>query len=238
MTKAVIWTRSQEDAPADRALFASTTLPIVHLPCLQSDWLEIGPLPKKAATAFAVTSPRAVEGLSRDARLSALVTQLPVHTFGEETARRLAEIGARVQRHGVKTGRAMGDVLARLLPPHTCLWMPGAREPAFNLVGHLASCGFEAYAIPLYATQSVTPERHLAIEKLRPHEDIVVCFASPSAVTGFAPLLAMLPTVILERIRACAIGETTARQALAHFSTVREAAQSDLAGLLATAVAM
>lgn len=238
MTKALIWTRSQDDAAGDRPLLDAVPLPVVHLPCLQSSWLDAPPLPTKACTALAVTSPRAVDALARDPRLAALVSQLPVHTFGTETAQRLIKIGARVQRHDVKTGRAMGELLTRLLPPKTCLWVPGAREPAFDLVGHLKNTGMEAFALPLYATEPVTPEVRLVVEKLRPFQDIVACFASPSAVEGFAPLLVSLPTAILERIRACAIGETTANRARAHFPEVAEAPKPDLDALIATAVAL
>lgn len=235
MTKALIWTRSQDDAPQDRALLQAAPLPVIHLPCLKSEWLEVATLPEKPCTALAVTSPRAVDGLARDTRLRALATQLPVHTFGSETAQRLTKLGARVQRHDLKNGREFGGLLAHLLPPKACLWVPGAREPAFDLVGHLRGTGIEAHAIPLYATTPTTPEPRSTAEQLRRFDELVVCFASPSAMIGFAPLLTQLPAGILERLKACAIGETTAKQARAHFPMVVEAPKPELAALIAAA---
>ena len=141
---------------------------------------------------------------------------------------------------GVKKGE---DLATYLCGAHSgealTFFLPGAKKRAYALDEHLQSCGFKTLSCDTYEVQSgIFNTSGEPIDKkglegsLASLNKPVVCFASPSAVLGFAKGLSSCGLAsIIQSCVAVAIGPTTFRACQSYFSEVHESSEASLASL-------
>ena len=250
---AFVWTRARADWPRDAGLLGDIPN-FVHIPCLAiEDFHE--PLAATAASTLVVTSPRGAMALAKEmARRAAMKAPWPsaIHAFGDETMRQIkaatdtlpANRRPTLILHGAaRTAVALAPLLAATIDQSTPVAIIGPAEPAYDLAGYLSSRGWQATHFACYRTQSqattaagvmLTPAD---IRQLAATLTGVVCFASPTAVAGFATAFEPKMTGLARTLVAAALGPTTAAAASLHFSRVELARENDLANLITTAKA-
>lgn len=228
----IVWTRGLADWAEDRALLAG--IPgIVHVPCVRLVGLEVPSRPTKQFSVYIVASPHTFA-------FYPLPLGATVHTFGARSAAAARSAGAHVVHHeGLRSAAELIPILLKTLNKDVTIGIPGAAEPAVDLVTPLRAGGFQAEALPCYQTEAQAtksdgspflPEEVQAfVARLK---GAVVCFASPSAVDGF------VKTLPGADVTAACIGPTTARAAAAHFPRTATAPENTLASLAASAAQM
>ena len=244
MSKFIIWTRSREDWPKDAPVLAKGGLPLLHLPCICTR-----PLPFEAPCASFVallfTSIRAIQMSLDDPALSALVRAIPlVMTFGARCTAELRKRGltphrAKQAKSSLELTRYFVDKIAPTLAARAQVLAMGPARPAFDAGREISSLGLGYTYLPLYETLPRLELSGKDREHYRRSLEGIVCFASPSAVEGFAQsLMAGGEDQLGTRLVAVAIGETTARKCRAYFREVHLAATQDVAALVERAQAL
>jgi len=242
----LVWTRALAEWTNDQPL-VEAALPVdvrlVRLPCL-----AIRPVPLKATrerydfVVFTSTN-AAQQALADPAFLAQVKSARGTYTHGAATDAALRQHGlAPTLVRDVRTAAELGDWLTAKLPAGASVAVPSAADPAFDLAGRLARAGYGAEKVVCYQTaQSALDEtgKPLSSEaKRRLGRELVgvVCFASPSAVRGFANGLSPRTTRLTRSLVAVAIGPTTAKVAAVEFEKVETAAENSIRALLAKTV--
>lgn len=243
-----MWTRSiddfESDEPMVRALLP-TGWELMHIPCLFTTPLATV-APSGSFEAAIILSPNTIRYAMADVALKGAITGAKaIYTHGATTAASLAEVG--LKAHLVKDVRTSEDLakwLGKTLPKGArCLW-PTAAEPAFDLVKGLNAEGLVATRINCYRTEtgarradgvSLTARE---ITDLTAHLNGVVCFASPSAVNGFAQVFEPLKNRLRSALVAAVMGPTTATAANLNFEHVVVASASTLRDMVRAGLAV
>lgn len=228
----LIWTRAAEDGEADKTLLENAPCPWVHIPCLATraqpwSWPEGG-----SDITLIASRTTADTALGDLALRQQLAKQKKIYTFGEKTANALRQLlRLPVEHVDVKDGLGLAQWVENHIPKSDRVVFCGAQEPAYDIAGHLTEKGFNAVHVPVYCTTvpSAWPEAQ-ADRTLRGHHNYV-CFASPSAVRGFATLFVSVGEM-LPAIQAVAIGDTTARACAKYFRKVAVADKPSLENLV------
>ncbi|MEY4630883.1 MAG: Uroporphyrinogen-III synthase HemD [Pseudomonadota bacterium] len=237
----LVWTRSAADLASDALLLNQHQVDIVHVPCIRVDAIAAGISELKTALADSAvlifTSQNAVKILNKavqgDAGLRAALNKVSkVITHGQQTAASATGLfGERVQCIDAPTSVELVGKLTRSINEDpvqsSTIWLRG-EDFAFDVAGALQKSGHEAQHIILYRTiatptdQSGNPlaekeikEQAKLIGKRAHNARCVVCFASPSSVTGWLALTSEEPDLHPRHLVAAVIGPTTARAAAA-----------------------
>lgn len=252
-TSKLIWTRAIVDWDEDQALLQQAHVApesILRLPCLQ---LTPYPVPalNQLPQALVVTS---VHGLHM-ARQSPVLQPLwslaiPFYTHSRKTMRALASFQHHLnlrQPPSVRTAHELADFMVQDLALGTHVLSLGAQEVAFDLVTYLRDRGLEATHLACYQTMAQLTQTNGQVFSKSDCRVLaaalagILCFASPSAVAGFTS--AMCQNDLLgdggrwrQRLKAVAIGPTTAAACAPYFSSVVMSAKNDLGALLKLAL--
>ncbi|MBI2601707.1 MAG: uroporphyrinogen-III synthase [Deltaproteobacteria bacterium] len=235
LKKTIIWTRSREDWEEDIQFFAG--LPVIHLPCISIELLEISNLPEIGGTCVVVfTSRKAVQYSFRIPQMTVILSnsKTRVYCTGEKTA---AEVSRQMEILGERPfGYALGKLFPRPSPfkdfrcsTQDTILLPGPVERAIPLAEELNKQGLKVFPLDLYRTKSrltlsdgtlPTPEQKaFLMDSLKG----VVCFLSPSAVLGFRIALRPGMNRLGRNLHAVVIGETTKKACEGTFETIHVA---------------
>ncbi len=238
----VIWTRSADDWPHDKAILKSKHLEPLHLPCISMAGMAVK-FPKRKPHMFIVTSASAVEYTARHKALFNLMRSSEgVFTVGEATKNALK--AHRIESEvppGVTNAAQLSNWLSKNIRPGTDIAWPCSREPSFDFTSALARYDIQIDPLPVYATEKIL---HLPHGKLPEEDDInrfigslegVVCFASPSAIDGFTRTLTPSENRLHTSLIACCIGSTTSAFAEGHFDKIVVAPTHSIESLAETA---
>jgi uroporphyrinogen-III synthase len=216
---------------------------LLHLPCVATT--AIAPTWRLAGFDHVVfTSPKGVRHAMSTPRLRALVTALPSHAFGQETARAMTAAGLKPRLHPVKSSEALAGALIATLPKGARVALPGPEAPAFDLEAALNAAGHQAEAIVCYKSSPCLTDGRghpLSAAQLDDYAATLagaVCFLSPSAVTGFVSGFGPRLKGLSPRLTAVVIGATTASAAVPHFGQVLTAPDQSATAVVAMAHAV
>jgi uroporphyrinogen-III synthase len=238
----IVWTRSSDDWKQDKPVLKSHNFDVLHLPCISMTGMAVK-FPKRKPHMFIVTSTNAVLFTARHAALFNLMRSSEgVFAVGNATkdALKAHKIDAEVPP-GVTNAEQLARWMANNLRPGTDVAWPCSREPSFDIAGVLSRYDIQVDPLPVYATEKAL---HLPHGKLPDQDDInrfigslegVVCFASPSAIDGFARTLNPSENRLKESLVACCIGSTTAAFAEGHFDRIVVAPTQSVESLIETA---
>jgi len=244
----LIWTRSVEDWPADAPVLsrsAAATWDLLHIPCVEIRPLPLL-LPQVAPDYVVITSANAAKRAAGEPALKqSMLAAKQVFTHGAKTAKALQALGINATLvHSASTAADLCTWLGQNLQKPAHIWLPIAAEPAFDLAAGLAALGFATSVLPCYETlaEARQANRELfgaaQIAKLQQELTGVICFASPSAVAGFARVFAPRSHALGKSLHACVIGPTTEAAAVAYFERVTVAAEASMEALVARAVSL
>jgi uroporphyrinogen-III synthase len=237
----LVWTRAAEDWERDAPVLAAALpreVEIVRVPCIAVQ-AKAATLPAGGPWDFvAVTSRNAVRFAAVvPGFLEAARAARRIYTHGTETAKDLAALGLVPSVAPVRTAAGLCAWLLAEVPPPATFLIPAAEEPAFDLAQGLAALGHRAEALICYGTTATprnvdgAPLTARECQALAARLAGVVCFASPSAVRGFAPLVAANGRRLASTLVVAAIGPATAKAASGGFRRVESAAKSTVAAL-------
>ncbi len=239
----LVWTRTRDDWEADEPLLKARVprgTGVLHLPCLTLVPLAAAAAPAGPYEHVVLTSANAVAFALRDPLLAPVVRAAKkLRTHGPATARALEAHGLTPSLvPDVRTAAELGTALGGEVPRGARILLAGAKLPAFDLEGNFRARGYDARYVACYDT---VPGARQADGGAVPAEMIAeltrtlmgaVCFASPSAVRGFAAVFEPAETRLKAALRAVAIGPTTAGAAARHFAKVTTAASNSVASLV------
>ena len=171
--------------------------------------------------------------------LSQFFSEARILCFGERTAQVLCQYGMKVELvQEVRTAQEFLPYVRGQLAHGTFILLPGPKTRAFSFEKPLIDAGFLCRTVDLYET---TPQLTFSDGRIpTPNEQRqlidslsgTICFASPSACTGFVQCLSP-PTNRLGRdLKAVAIGPTTAAACRLHFEQVYVAERNSVASLV------
>jgi uroporphyrinogen-III synthase len=235
----MIWTRSADDWEHDKPILEATDVDVLHLPCIAMTGLPVK-FPKRKPQMFIFTSANAVRYSSRHPALFNLMrTSEGVLAVGPGTKESLKshKINAEVPP-GVSNAEQLTEWMAHNLRPGTDVAWPCSKDPNYDIAGTLARYDIQVDPLPVYATEKCL---HLPHGKAPDADDIeryiqslegVVCFASPSAIDGFARSLNPSENRLRHELIACCIGQTTAAFAEGHFDKILIAPTSTIESLV------
>ena len=247
----LIWTRAAAEWDDDEPLLASldpASWTLWRLPCLatQPCTADLSPSSSMGSsyTGLILTSATAVRVFAATAAGATLLRSgCPAYTHGPKTAALLTRLGAMPRHVDVATAQELMGWLSKNLRPTDRLLWPRAKEAAFDLKAALAPFGIRVDDPVVYQTEprltdaSGQPPTAAALADWVARWSGVACFASPSAVTGFASALRPATNRLGEALTAVCTGPTTAAAAAQHFAKVITAPRPGVAALLATAQA-
>ena len=208
--KPIIWTRALDDWASDRQLFADHG--VQHVPCLSFARLPFTFPDNWREFTKVVTSPRMVRMLSEDER-DKLRGGPAVLTFGEKTAVSLRAAGIACEVIPAGGGEAFTQSLLARDEGNVAVLTND--DPAFAIAKTLVAAGRRAETWTIYKTMSAIYEQTGEEMDAQNQKEMattltgVVCFASPSAVRGFARLREF-DSMLATRVSAIVIGGTTA----------------------------
>ena len=239
----LIWTRSSDDWERDKPILDVHDVDVLHLPCIAMTGLAVK-FPKRKPQVFILTSGNAVRYAARHPALFNLMrSSEAVFAIGPGTKEALKEfkISAEIPP-GVGNAEQLTDWLAHNIRPGTDVAWPCSREPSYDIAGQLSRYDIHVDQLSVYATDK---SLHLPHGKAPDAEDIeryvqslegVVCFASPSAIDGFARSLNPSDNRLRQELTACCIGTTTAAFCEGHFDNIVISPTPSVESLVETAV--
>lgn len=253
----LIWTRAAADLPVDKYLLNALRVDVLHVPCIGIETLtppqrSEGSFQKKSRIIF--TSQNAVKICAAwreldPAAFTTLASATSIFTHGRKTAE-LAEklLDRPIQCIDSPTSEGLAAALLRdsSMSSTPMVWFCG-EDVAFDLSSHLKSNGLDCERIPVYRTGAHPTDstgQCLVDEALAAAREqlalrvkgcrIAICFASPSAVSGWLKFAGSHALLVPKAISAAVIGPTTARAATeAGFARVTACAWPQLADLAA-----
>ena len=216
-----------DDWEHDQKILEGLRVEALHLPCLSMTGLAVK-FPKHKPQIFVFTSANAVRYAARHPALVNLMRGSEcVYAIGIGTLSALREFKVQGEvPEGVKNAEELAVYMSRNIRPDTYVAWPSSREPSYDLQGHLARYGIYVTPLPVYATEK---QLHLPNGKLPDQPTIeryiqslegVVCFASPSAIDGFARTLAPSENRLRRELTAVVIGTTTKAACEGHFDRI------------------
>ena len=248
----IIWTRSADDWDVDQRLFSANPEQVLRLPCIKVSPLSESDVNKQISPRFSegsnivtvFTSAHGAEMFHGLKKVRSIVKRSGAcYAVGPFTRNRLQSftVDATVPA-GVSKGKDLADWLINEFSGQDVQFLlPGGRLRAFNLERALRNNGFDAFNLNLYETKSGcwgADEQELSQETKLKHREIfksgVLCFASPSAVRGFARFWDFTGAE-LGRWKAVAIGSSTEQACREFFRRVKKADQPSLESLKITA---
>lgn len=235
MSRQIIWTRAADEWEHDRDIFGPDLDRVIRVPCLRLKMLS-APWPSLVSDqadpldyVVCFTSQKAVEAVPHN--VAAWMSQVKqVLTFGEQTQQAILSHGWNGLRLPAPGGLEFSRLLLVHLDPRDKVLICSAQDPAYPIADDVKRAGFAVEQLALYATETgVFTERGAdlgkkGIDGLASRLHGVVCFASPSAVRGFAEGFADHPD-LFQGLRAVAIGETTASEVTKYFAQVKTVAR-------------
>lgn len=239
----LIWTRSADDWEHDKPILDATDVDVLHLPCIAMTGLAVR-FPKRKPQIFIFTSGNAVRYAARHPALFNLMRSsegvLAVGP-GTKEALKAFKINAEVPA-GVANAEQLTEWMAHNLRPGTDVAWPCSKEPSYDIAANLVRYDIHVEPLAVYATEKAL---HLPHGKMPDDGDIeryiqslegVVCFASPSAIDGFARSLNPSENRLRHELTACCIGQTTAAFAEGHFDKIVVAPTPSIESLVETAI--
>jgi uroporphyrinogen-III synthase len=238
----LIWTRSIDDWTHDDAILKKLSVDVLHLPCIAIRPLSVK-FPRQKPHVFVITSTNGVKYAARHvALLNLMRTSESVFAIGPVTKEALAEhkISAEIPQ-GVDNAESLAQWLSHNLKPGTDVAWPCAKEPHYDITAHLAPYDIIVEALPVYETER---SLHLPHGKHPDAPDIeryiqslqgVVCFASPSAVQGFAKSLQPSDNRLKHELTAVSIGPSTTAACKGLFERIETAPEPSIESLAQTA---
>ena len=233
----LIWTRSRKDWDRDRCAVESCGHTVLHLPCLKLRDMS-SQCPDDVDRFVIVTSSNSVFFIKQNPSWrQGIVRFKGILTFGKETARSLDGLHSHIQCLPVGTGQQFSQKICQDYARRTRFLFVGAKYPAYDIVDHLKRSSFQIEKVSLYETIIGVD---LSVEEKKRFTDRyrnrgVICFASPSAVSGFLGLMKSGGSHQKSQLHAVAIGPTTKALADAHFVTVDQAPEPKVSSLIRTA---
>ena len=236
----IIWTRSSDDWCLDAPLLSDCDDEIIRLPCIKICSLpesdvnrQIGPDPSDKEPYISVfTSSHAAAFCHHLKKVRQIVEHSEaVWAVGQATLFQLKTWGVCAQMFPeVAQARDLGDeLLQKYHGRNVRFFLPGGRLRAYNLESFLRLSGFRAHSVNLYETRSgcwFPSGRELEEsdrKKIQEHFDSsIVCFASPSAVRGFATCW-NINRNSFRRLKVVAIGTSTEEACREYFRNVTKA---------------
>ena len=233
----IVWTRAAEDWAEDAELLAPVGNALVHLPCIATCSVE-HEVPEGSYSVAVLTSRKAVAYAIRDADLAQLMGELSLVTFGAGTAADLRAHGLSViHATHAKSAEELAQHLVNTISPGERVLVIGAKEPNYDIVGHLEHEGREATYLPIYRTDVRLEVTAAQSADLTARLSGVICFASPSAVRAFALALSPGTNRLATALVAVTIGRTTLKAAQAQFARCVNASRQDIGVLASAAIA-
>lgn len=238
----LIWTRSIDDWKHDKQILDKVDSDVLHLPCIAMTGLSVK-FPRRKPQVFIVTSGNAIRYSARHAALLNLMrTAEAVFAIGPGTKEALREfkIPAEIPP-GVINAESLSDWLAQNLRPGSDIAWPCSKEPSYDIAAHLRRYDINVEPLAVYETER---SLHLPHGKHPEKSDIeryiqslegVVCFASPSAVQGFAKSLHPADNRLKHELIAVCIGETTAAACKGQFEQIEVIASPSIELMAETA---
>lgn len=234
----IIWTRGLDDWDYDKGVLASLDLDVLHFPCIELTPVPVK-FPKQKPQIFVFTSANAVRYAGHHPALMNLVKSSEgVYAIGLSTQAALtaAKIHSEIPAE-VQSAEHIAVWLSRNLSPHTIVAIPSAKEPSFDFKDFLERYAIHVDILPVYQTHRMlrlpngkSPDA-ATVERYIQTLDGVVCFASPSAVEGFANTLMAHKNRLYDALTAVAIGGTTEKAAVRYFSHVVVSPEQSILGL-------
>lgn len=246
--RVLIWTKARKDWVEEERLLAPQLQPgwqLMHIPCIE---IEPVPLivPPQTPDYVVVTSANAARRAAADQSMKqAMRAAKQVYTHGAKTAQVLRALG--IDTTLVSSAQTAEDLCAWIgqnLQRPAQIWLPTAAQPAFDMAAGLAARGFSTTVLPCYKTVSAAKQANgdrfteALVAQLCQSLSGVVCFASPSAVAGFAAVFAPTKDTLGASLHACVIGPTTAAAAAPYFTHVTAAAAARIDALAAMALSL
>jgi uroporphyrinogen-III synthase len=224
----IIWTRSVEDWHADVKVFGKDLAAVLHLPCIRTQAIAQPVIPEISSNQRVTAVFGSVKGVQYSLANSAVAALLRkasrILAFGPKTASSLKQHGFDIETN--PQWRGMSDLVEHLIKAISegeIIVAPGPKVRAFDFTEFLDEKNIEFIPIDVYETLNGLRGSN---DELLVQDDIdrfqrslsgIVCFASPSAVTGFTRWLNPELFGLKDRLRIMCIGETTRREASEHF---------------------
>ena len=244
----LIWTRSIQDWAVDAPVLsgsAAGSWDLLHIPCVEIRPLPLV-LPQGTPDYVVITSANAAKRAADDpAFKQSMLAAKQVLTHGAKTAKALQALG--IDATLVRSASTAADLclwLGHQLQQAAHIWLPVAAEPAFDMAAGLAALGFSTSVLPCYETlaearqANLEPFSRAMVAKLQQELTGVICFASPSAVAGFARVFEPSGHALGRSLHACVIGPTTEAAAVAYFERVTVAAEASIEALVTRALSL
>ena len=244
----LIWTRGLQDWAVDAPVLsgsAAASWDLLHIPCVEIRTLPLV-LPQGTPDYVVITSANAAKrAADNPAFKQSMLAAKQVLTHGAKTAKALQALG--INATLVSSASTAADLctwLGQNLQKPAHIWLPVAAEPAFDMAAGLAALGFATSVLPCYETLAEArqanrePFSEALVAQLQQELTGVICFASPSAVAGFARVFAPRSHALGRSLHACVIGPTTEAAAVAYFERVTVAAEASIEALVAKALSL
>lgn len=211
----LIWTRAASNWDEDAKLLPHHVPKIIRIPCIAVEFLP-SPSPITGCSHAVVTSVNAVTAIGRTPHLRHELASVSFFCFGAKTRSTLQAQGHLVldTPAAVDTAEKLCHHVRQTLPAGTRIAVLTAQQPAFAASEYLTANGFEVTKSVLYQTECRAvwhsgEEMSMEQKKALGDEKHVICFASPSAVTGFQRTFRRLSAAWYKNFSAVAIGATT-----------------------------
>lgn len=246
----IIWTRAGELWPDDQVYFKG--FDYLRLPCISFFDFDQATLlkqlqgfsfPQPDKLVGVLTSAHTIQSLHHSRYLFAKCKKW--YAVGEKTKAYFERLGlpdCEIEwPSGVKKGADLGQFLCKTYAGNKNFgfFLPGASKRAYKLDDHLRSCGFEVLSCNTYEVKiGVFNLNGMLLSKsefeqfFAKMKSPIICFASPSAVSGFTQALVDLRVTLQAKPIAVAIGPTTGKVCKSFFSHVIEAPEPSVASLL------
>ncbi len=230
--KKLIWTRAASDWLEDQFYFEDKQNSVIHLPCLRLQAIDTPDVPESLAQknpfVTVISSPKTIDYLyQRKPYWNLVEKNSQIFCFGEKTQSIAVSRGLKTIRlKQATTLEEMAPLIVELISKERLVFLPGGKKRAFDLDGFLKERGFQTERIDLYETNCQLRDRDekpLSDAKRNQFIDQlagVVCFASPSAVEGFAAVLEPQKNRLSSELVAVAIGKTSEKACKNFFDQV------------------